>query len=68
MPVLDKYTQVAYSRFLVEFIEALLFTQLLPEYLNDDGYRDVQLYLVHDPVKSSGGNTGAVEIEALTAP
>jgi hypothetical protein len=33
----------------VEFIEAPLFTQLLPEYLTDDEYADVQLYLANDP-------------------
>jgi hypothetical protein len=33
----------------VEFIEAPLFRQLLPEYLDDDGYRDVQLHLARDP-------------------
>jgi len=33
----------------VEFIEAPLFTQLLPEYLTDDEYADLQLYLASDP-------------------
>jgi len=33
----------------VEFIEAPLFTQLLPEYLSDDGYRTLQLHLARDP-------------------
>jgi len=33
----------------VEFIEAPLFTQLLPDYLSDDGYQDLQLYLARDP-------------------
>lgn len=33
----------------VEFIEAPLFTQLLPEYLSDEGYREIQLHLVGDP-------------------
>jgi hypothetical protein len=44
----------------MEFIEAPLFTQLLPEYLSDDGYREVQLHLVRqpdagDPIPGSGG-------------
>jgi hypothetical protein len=44
----------------VEFIEAPLFTQFLLEYLSDDGYRDLQLYLVRqpdagDPIPGSGG-------------
>lgn len=33
----------------MEFIEAPLFTQLLPDYLGDDDYRDLQFYLVRDP-------------------
>lgn len=33
----------------MEFIEAPLFTQLLPEYLSDDGYRTLQLHLARDP-------------------
>ena len=33
----------------MEFIEAPLFTQILPEYLDDDGYRDIQLHLARDP-------------------
>jgi hypothetical protein len=33
----------------VEFIEAALFTQLLPEYLTDDEYVELQLYLANDP-------------------
>ena len=45
---------------MVEFIEAPLFTQFLPEYLNDDGYGEVQLHLVRDPeagdlIPGSGG-------------
>lgn len=34
----------------MEFIEAPLFTQLLFEYLDDDGYRDIQAHLARDPV------------------
>lgn len=33
----------------MEFIEAPLFTQLLPEYLTDDEYAELQLYLASDP-------------------
>jgi hypothetical protein len=33
----------------VEFIEAPLFTQLLPEYLTDDAYAELQHYLARDP-------------------
>ncbi|MDQ7840601.1 MAG: addiction module toxin RelE [bacterium] len=32
----------------MEFIEAPLFTQLVPEYLSDDGYRMLQLHLARD--------------------
>ena len=34
---------------LLEFIEAPVFTQLLHEYLTDDEYRALQLYLARDP-------------------
>ncbi len=33
----------------MEFIEATLFTRLLPEYLTDDEYAQFQLYLANDP-------------------
>jgi len=33
----------------VEFIEAPLFTQLLPDFLTDDEYRDLQQTLSRDP-------------------
>ena len=33
----------------VEFIEAPLFTQLLPEYLSDNEYAELQHYLANDP-------------------
>ena len=33
----------------MEFIEAPAFTKLLRDYLDDDGYRDLQLHLAHDP-------------------
>ncbi len=33
----------------MEFIEAPLFTQLVPEYLGDDGYRKLQLHLARHP-------------------
>ena len=44
----------------VEFIEAPAFTQLLPEYLTDDEYRDLQLYLASSPeagdvIQGTGG-------------
>lgn len=33
----------------VEFVEAPLFTKLLPTYLTDDRYRELQLYLANNP-------------------
>jgi hypothetical protein len=33
----------------VEFLEAPLFTQLLPEFLTDDAYRELQQYLAREP-------------------
>ena len=33
----------------MEFIEASLFTEHLPDYLTDDDYRALQLYLALDP-------------------
>ncbi len=33
----------------MEFIEAPLFTQLLPGYLTDDGYAGLQAHLANDP-------------------
>jgi hypothetical protein len=44
----------------VEFIEAPAFTQLLPEYLTDDEYSDLQLYLANNPeagdvIQGTGG-------------
>jgi hypothetical protein len=44
----------------VEFIEAPAFTQLLPEYLTDDEYGDLQLYLANNPeagdvIQGTGG-------------
>ena len=33
----------------MEFIEAPLFTQLIADYLGDDGYRELQRQLVQDP-------------------
>jgi len=33
----------------VEFIEAPLFTRLVPEYLTDDEYADLQRHLANDP-------------------
>ena len=33
----------------MEFIEAPLFTQLLPDFLTDDEYRELQLHLSRDP-------------------
>ncbi len=45
---------------LLEFIEAPVFTQLLPRYLTDDEYRELQLHLARDPeagdvIPGSGG-------------
>jgi hypothetical protein len=44
----------------LEFIEATLFTRLLPEYLTDDEYAQFQLYLANDPeagdvIQGTGG-------------
>jgi hypothetical protein len=33
----------------VEFVEAPVFTRLLADYLDDDGYRALQLHLANDP-------------------
>jgi hypothetical protein len=33
----------------VEFIEAPSFTQLHPDYLDDEGFRQLQLYLASNP-------------------
>jgi hypothetical protein len=33
----------------MEFIEAPLFTKMLPDYLGDDEYRELQLYLTVQP-------------------
>lgn len=33
----------------MEFIEAQLFTRLLPDYMSDDQYGELQLYLAMDP-------------------
>lgn len=42
------------------FIETSIFTKLLPDYLTDDEYRGLQMYLVQKPdagdlIKGSGG-------------
>jgi hypothetical protein len=44
----------------VEFFEAPLFTEVLPSYLSDDDYRDLQLHLTREPeagalIPASGG-------------
>lgn len=46
---IDDHTLLAYDGLSVEFIEATLFTRLLPEYLTDDEYARLQLYLANDP-------------------
>jgi hypothetical protein len=33
----------------VEFIEAPLFTELLPDYLSDDSYQELQVFLARNP-------------------
>ena len=33
----------------MEFVEAPLFAELLADYLDDDGYRELQLHLTRDP-------------------
>jgi hypothetical protein len=43
-----------------EFVEAPVFTKLLPRYLTDDEYRGLQLYLAQDPeagavIRGTGG-------------
>jgi hypothetical protein len=45
---------------LLEFVEAPVFTRLLPAYLTDDQYRELQLHLARDPeagaaIQGSGG-------------
>ena len=45
---------------LLEFIEAPRFTHLLPEYLSDDEYRELQRHLAQDPkagdvIQGTGG-------------
>lgn len=47
--IIDVYTQLAYDWISVEFIEAPLFTQLLPDYLAEEDYMALQLFLVRDP-------------------
>jgi hypothetical protein len=42
------HTRFTYNR-RVEFIEAPIFTQLLPGYLGDDDYHGLQLFLTHSP-------------------
>ena len=42
------------------FVETSLFTKLLPDYLDDDGYRLLQAYLIEHPdagalIRGSGG-------------
>jgi hypothetical protein len=44
----------------LEFIEAPFYTRLLPEYLSDDEYRELQLHLAGDPqsgdvIQGTGG-------------
>lgn len=44
----------------LEFIEAPTFTQLLPEYLSDEDYRELQLHLAKEPeagevIQGTGG-------------
>ena len=43
----------------MEFIEAPLFTQLLPEYLTDDEYAELQIYLANDPEAGIPGACGS---------
>lgn len=53
---LDNHTQVAYTLYRVEFIEAPTFTVLVAEYLDDDEYRALQLFLATPrPVMSCRG-------------
>ncbi|HXB56277.1 MAG TPA: toxin [Vicinamibacteria bacterium] len=45
---------------LLEFIEAPRFTQLLPDYLGDDDYGELQIHLANDPeagevIQGTGG-------------
>jgi len=44
----------------VVFVEASVFTKLLPEYLDDEAYRRLQAYLMNEPdagalIRGSGG-------------
>ncbi len=44
---------------LLEFIEAPLFTQLLPDYLSDDDYGDLQIHLAKNPEAGRGEASAA---------
>ena len=58
----DGFPEVRKVRMIIplEFIEAPVFTRLLPRYLSDDEYRELQLHLAADPeagdvIQGSGG-------------
>jgi hypothetical protein len=51
-PSLAGSTQFAYD-WLVEFVETPLFSQLLADYLDDEEYRALQLYLAGEPEAGS---------------
>ena len=44
----------------LEFIEAPVFTRLLPRYLSDDEYRELQLHLAADPEAGTSSRARAV--------
>ena len=52
-PILSSFRLTDHTRFAyaltVEFIEAPLFTQMLPDFLKDDEYRELQQHLSRDP-------------------
>ena len=48
--LIENYTQVTYSLCIkLVFFETPLFTKLLPDYLNDQEYRTLQLVLLENP-------------------
>lgn len=59
-PVLVFYTPQAYSAAVFTFIESSVFERILPAYLDDDEYSDLQQFLMQHPeagevVPDSGG-------------
>ena len=58
--ILACYTPVAYSASVFTFIESSVFERLMPIYLDDDEYAELQQYMMQNPeagqlVRGSGG-------------